>query len=172
MRSFAWARFALLAGLVLIMGASCSTATRRTVTASADEAPILPHPTLLEGKLGATVCSFNNQPVVLMDSAVLVSTDAEIIISHEQTHARRMREYRGGCWPFLIRYVKDTTFSADEEFIAYCAEGRFAINRNRSPEFAWRRIQDIMRTRYGRTLTAKDNCLYEEGNPITKGEGK
>lgn len=167
--SFAWARFVLLAGLVLTMGSSCSLATTTRI-ATGQEAPVLPHPTLLSGNLGVTTCSYNNLPVILMDSAVLVSPDAEIILAHEQKHASRMRAYLGGCFGFLLRYRGDTAFRADEEFIAYCAEGQFALRRNRSPEFAWARIKEAMLVRHDRLLGSQDNCLFREV-PTLKEEG-
>jgi hypothetical protein len=146
----------IIGTLGMCMG--CAQTVRRM------EVPVMPYPTLQNQNLGQTTCSFNNMPVVLMDSIVLVSPDAEIILEHEQTHARRINAYKGGCWPFMLRYAKDSAFRADEEFIAYCAEGRFALSRNRAPEYAWQRIADIMLQRHNRLLTAKDNCLYE-GTP-------
>jgi hypothetical protein len=137
---------------VALLLAACATAT------TPREAPVLMHPTL-PLNLGQTICSFNNQPVVLMDSAVLVAPEIEIIMVHEQTHARRMQAHKGGCHAFALRYRTDSVFRVQEEMAAYCAEGQFALTRNRSAESAWGRIQFIMRERYGVRLTDAQNCL-------------
>lgn len=141
----------------LLLGA-CTAAVAKM------EAPVLVHPTL-PTNLGQTVCSFNNQPVVLMDSVVLAGNEAEIIMVHEQTHAQRMREYKGGCFVYITRYAQDSAFRAREELLAYCAEARFAITRNRNAQYAWDRIKYIMKERYHVRLNDQDNCVYQSWTP-------
>jgi hypothetical protein len=144
--------------LVALLLAACTAAiTQRG-------APIMMYPTL-PTNLGQTVCSFDNQPVVLMDSAVLTSNEAEIILVHEQTHAQRMRAYRGGCWVFTKRYRTDSAFRVKEEIAAYCAEGRFAMERGRNAESAWQRIKFVMRENFNVRLTEAENCLFQSWTP-------
>lgn len=123
-------------------------------------APIIARP--MNGDLAQTVCSWNNLPVIFGDTAILGSADEEIVMEHERVHAARMVAYRGGCWPYLYRYSSDRQFKVAEEMAAYCAEGRFAMSRNRNPAMVWERIKGVMQQRYDTLLTKKDNCLYEE----------
>lgn len=141
-----------IAAFVLLAG--CSGAMRL----DNPETPVMPG-SLLPSRAGATICAYNNLPIVLVDSGLLASKDGEIVLVHEQVHAARMRAYRGGCWPFTQRYNRDRTFRALEELAAYCAEGRFAIRRNRDPELAWQRI--VLALAKDTALTERDNCLYE-----------
>lgn len=134
---------------------ACAT---RLPLAGSYAAPVLAHE-MRPGRLGETVCAWNNLPIVLVDSAVLRSEDAEIILVHEQTHASRALAYRGGCWPYLRRYLEDKAFRVGEELTAYCAEGRFAISRNRDPVAAWARIKWAVSR--DTILNDKQNCLYD-----------
>ena len=142
-------------GLVLAL-AGCAGCTNAIYVA-----PIIPRP-LPGTELAMTVCSWNNLPVIFGDTAIMGTADEEIVMEHERVHARRMKAYRGGCWPYLYRYNKDRQFKIREEMAAYCAEGRFAMARNRNPEALWQRIQGIMAQRYDTVLTSRHNCLYEE----------
>jgi hypothetical protein len=144
--------------LLALLLAACTAAIAQR------ESPVMVYPTL-PTNLGQTVCSFNNQPIVLMDSAVLASNEAEIILVHEQTHAQRMRDYRGGCWVFINRYRTDSAFRVKEEMAAYCAEGRFAMERNRNAEYAWMRIKQVMREKFNVRLAESENCLFQSWTP-------
>jgi hypothetical protein len=148
---------------LLLLLTACAVAVR-------PEPPILAQ-TTLPYNLALTVCSLNNQPVVLIDSAVFHSPDGEIVLLHERVHAERMAAYKGGCWPFMLRYRADSAFRVREEFAAYCAEGEYAIRRNRQAVYAWERIVQTMRERYGVRLTPQQNCLFESWLPDTSSNG-
>lgn len=126
-------------------------------------APIIPSGGLPPGRAAETRCSFNNLPVIAADPEVLLSAHAELMIRHEYTHAASMIAYRGGCWAYLRRYTRDRLFRIREEMAAYCAEGRLALERNRSPDSAWERIVRSMAA--DTVLTDKDNCLFDPGPP-------
>jgi hypothetical protein len=121
--------------------------------------PILAQETLADGKYGITVCSWNNQPVSLIDPRVLTEPYAPFVIAHEMKHAADMRANKGGCWPFLHRYNADSAFMRAAEFRAYCAEGQLAISQNRNPLEVWLRIKKEMLF-YGLVLADSDNCLF------------
>ena len=123
-------------------------------------AAILVHPTM-PSALATTTCTFNNLPVILVDSQTVASQDFEIVLAHEQVHADRAYAYRGGCWPFMYRIARDKTFRVREQFVAFCEAGKFAITRNRNPESVWTYIVNVMRP--DTVLTERDNCLYEDG---------
>lgn len=148
---------AALLFLLTACGSGCTAAM--TLTAPY-EAVILKHPTMPRA-LATTTCSLNNLPIILVDSATWDSPDLEIVLAHEKVHADRAFAYRGGCWPFMYRIARDTAFRAHEQFVAFCAAGRFAMKRNRNPETVWQYIVNVMRP--DTTLTDKDNCLYEPG---------
>lgn len=124
-----------------------------------EEAPIIVMP-LFEGRAAQAVCSLNNMAVVVVDTATPMSFHAEFTYYHEHVHVIDMRAYPGGCWPFIYRYNRDRMFRIKAEMKAYCAEGRFAMRRNRRPDDLWKYIVDAMA---GDTvLTEKDNCLYKD----------
>jgi hypothetical protein len=147
--------------LLLVVG--CSGCVRPIVSSdqTAFPAPVLLHPTMPQS-LAVTTCSLNNRPVVLMDSSVWHSEQREMVLVHEQTHAQRAVAYRGGCWPFMYRIARDRDFRLREQLVAFCAAGRFAIQRNKNPESMWTYIVNVM-AGMDTLLTEKDNCLYEPG---------
>lgn len=115
-----------------------------------------------DGAYGRTICSWNNLPVIEIRPEILASPDAAILIKHEQVHAERMKAYKGGCWPFIYRYAKDTAFRRVEQMAAYCAMGKVAIEMNRNPEEVWNHIKNVMAVNHSVSLGKKDNCLYLE----------
>ena len=127
------------------------------------EAAIIVDDSLLEkaGKLAVTGCAWNNKPYIVADDSALESYEGESLIRHEQAHVRQAVAFRGGCWPFHARYVKDSAFKANVEYEAYCEQGQFLMRRNRSAEDLWERIRQTMIYRYG--VANPKNCLYEEG---------
>lgn len=111
--------------------------------------------------LAVTTCSLNNVPIIRIDSTVWHSQDREMVLVHEDVHAQRAYRYRGGCWPFMYRIARDKTFRVTEQFLAFCAAGRYAITRNHNPEAVWTYIVNVMIQ--DTVLTPKDNCIYTEG---------
>lgn len=85
MRSFAWARFALLAGVVLLMGASCSFATRRTVTTDTNwKTYLIPgEPDSLNA--AETFCE-NGRPVIRVKREMQDPDSIRAIWEHERVH--------------------------------------------------------------------------------------
>jgi hypothetical protein len=142
---------------ILLLLAGCSGCTR-TVAANHYAAPIIKAQTMPMA-LATTRCSLNNLPIILVDSATWDSPDLEIVITHEEVHARRAYAYRGGCWPYMYRIVEDKAFRAREQMLAFCVAGRFALTRNRNPKTLWRYTVDVMAQ--DSALTFRDNCLYE-----------
>jgi hypothetical protein len=122
------------------------------------DAAIIQGPTMPMA-LATTRCSLNNLPLIIVDSTTWESRDIEIVLAHEAVHAARAFAYRGGCWPYMYRIVRDRDFRAREQLIAYCAAGRFAVRRNRNPVAAWDLIVDSMAP--DSVLTSKNNCLFE-----------
>ncbi len=135
MRRLAWARFALLAGVVLIMGASCSFATRRTVTTDTTWSPFL-QPGLPDStNLAETSCE-NGRVVVrkddqgIMKQATLTGLTEQqafrAVWEHERTHVEDLHtnpalsceQNAGLMWGSPPRY-------AFAEARAYCAELRY-----------------------------------------------
>lgn len=108
------------------------------------------------------VCSWNNLPLIKVWPQVLASNDVEILLAHERQHSDDAYAYRGGCWPWMYRFQKDTVFQKRAQLRAYCTQGRAAIERNRNPEQVWSYIKAVMLEVYGDTLTKFQNCLYEE----------
>ncbi len=125
---------------------------------------ILLYPTMPENR-AVTSCSLNNEPVVLMDSLTWHSLEyREMTIRHEEDHAVRAKNHPGGCWPYMRRMSRDKTFRVREQLHAFCVAGRFAMTRNRTAESLWLEIVAAMAP--DTVLTAKDNCIYTEGNRL------
>lgn len=144
--------------LFLLLTAACSGCSRAVTATTTFEPVILRYPTMPRA-LATTSCSMNNLPIIFVDSLTWESPDLEIVLRHEEVHARRAYAYRGGCWPFMYRINKDKAFRAKEQLVAFCVAARFALKRNRNPEDLWAYIINVMRP--DTTLLAKDNCLYE-----------
>lgn len=71
---------------------------------------------------GVTVCSQDNQPVIVLQEGV-AGTDVEaIVLVHEMTHVRQNLAYKGGCKEFSKRYNRDSVFRMKMETEAYCAQ--------------------------------------------------
>lgn len=151
-----------LNGFLLLIGLSAACSGCTSVITAAYTPVVLLHPTMPQA-LAITTCSLNNQPIVLIDSAVWYSMERETVLAHEQVHAERAARYRGGCWPFMYRIKRDQAFRVREQLLAFCAAGRFAITRNRSPESMWLYIVNVMRP--DTLLTDRDNCLYQPWEP-------
>lgn len=140
--------------LLIALLTGCATTP---VTLSTTAPIVVGH--LWPAKYGETYCSWNNLPIVSVDSTILDSPEAEIIIAHERAHVESIQAYKGGCWPYLYRYNQDKAFRAREELKAQCAAGKAAMARNRNPIQFWDYITRVLQP--DTLLTSKDNCLYE-----------
>lgn len=143
---------------LVLTACSCSQAVSLSHAATAADFVIL-RDSLPPEKGAVTICSWNNQPFVVVDYRTLGSVDDEALIVHEATHVRQARATKGGCWPYLYHYAHDSAFKAQTEFEAYCEEGRFLLTRNRDPRQVWAHIALVMWQRYGMKA---DNCIFEE----------
>jgi hypothetical protein len=146
-----------LTTLLLVVGCSGCVKPMLSSNQTPIEAPVLLHPTMPHS-LAVTTCSLNNRPIVLIDSAVWHSEQREMVLVHEQVHVQRALAYRGGCWPFMYRYKSDSAFKSRIELEAYCAWGRWLMERDREPMALWARIDSLMQTKYAAKVP---NCLYE-----------
>lgn len=145
--------------ILLLLLSACSGCTRAMVKAEGTYEAAIIQGTTMPQAFATTRCTLNNLPLIVIDSATWVGPDVEIVLRHEETHAQRAYEYRGGCWPYMYRIARDKAFRAQEQLLAFCEAARFAMKRNRNPESAWEYIVNVMRP--DSTLTSKDNCLYQ-----------
>ena len=126
MRKYAWARFALLAGVVLIMGASCSFATRRTVTTDTNwSAFVRPGPTD-EGNAAETFCD-NGRPVVRVANYENLSyTEMRAVWEHERVHVEDLQaDSTKTCEQNAVEQWGSPPKYAFTEARAYCAEMKY-----------------------------------------------
>jgi hypothetical protein len=126
MRRLAWARFALLAGVVLIMGASCSFATRRTVTTDTNwSAFVVPGPTD-EGNAAETFCD-NGRPVVRVNNYQKLSREEiRSIWEHERTHVEDLQaDPAKSCEQNAVERWGSPPRYAFAEARAYCSEIKY-----------------------------------------------
>jgi hypothetical protein len=131
MRSPAWARFALLAGLVLTMGASCSVATRRTVTTDTNWSLfVVPGPTD-EGNAAETFCDNNGRAVVrVSDYDKLSRTEMRAIWEHERHHVEDLQaDPKKSCDQNAFEQWGSPARYAFAEARAYCAEMKYRHNK-------------------------------------------
>lgn len=126
MRRLAWARFALLSGVVLIMGSSCSFATRRTVTTDTNwSAFVVPGPTD-EGNAAETFCD-NGRPVVRVNNYDKLSREEmRSIWEHERNHVEDLQaDSSKTCEQNAVEQWGSPPRYAFAEARAYCSELKY-----------------------------------------------
>lgn len=114
--SLAWCGMVALT-IILINCIGCTSAVY--------EAPII-NGMLTPPKLGTTVCSENNQPVIVISEMPIPQELRSVVVYHEQIHARQMRS---GCKAFAFRFRNDKTFRVANELEAYCQSVPFAVRQ-------------------------------------------
>lgn len=144
--------------LVLLFLTACSGCTS-AVTASQFRPAVL-RDSLPDGKLAVTACAENNVPYIVHDYSTQGTAAEEGIRVHEMDHVMLAIKTPGGCRRFVARYRADSAFRVEVELSAYCAQGRWLVERNRDPLEVWEGIAETMRMRYG--ATDLKNCLYEQ----------
>ena len=88
-----WARFVLLAGLALVMGASCSTATRRTVTTPFNLKEYLRPGEVPNTALAVTYCGSDGKPVVhIGDYENKTHDEIQELWEHERRHVEQLHQ--------------------------------------------------------------------------------
>jgi hypothetical protein len=143
---------------LLLFALGCSGCSRAIVGTSG-YVPAIVRDSLPPGKGAVTVCAENNVPYVVLDWATKGTDMDEANREHDMVHVRQIMAYRGGCWPFMYRYKSDSAFKSRIELEAYCAWGRWLMERDREPMALWARIDSLMQTKYA---TKANNCLYED----------
>lgn len=90
-------------------------------------APIITMP-LAPQMAGATRCSDNNLPVILIQVGI-TSDQREAAIVHEMVHVRQMNAHIGGCKGAFKHALTNKAFRVSQEKEAYCEEARWAWKR-------------------------------------------
>lgn len=82
-------------------------------------APIITMP-LHPGIYGATRCSDNNLPVILVSPGLSPEQKEEVLV-HEKVHVRQMVSHVGGCKQAFMHALGNKRFRVSQEREAYCA---------------------------------------------------
>jgi hypothetical protein len=147
------------AALFPLLLAACS-GCRASLPSSSQTAfkPAILRDSLPQGKLAITACAENNVPYIVHDYSTQGTAAEEGIRVHELDHVRFALATPGGCRRFVARYRTDSAFKIQVELEAYCAQGRWLVERNHDPQEVWEGIERTLRVLYG----ARDvkNCLY------------
>jgi hypothetical protein len=139
----------------------CSGCSSAALTATSVFRPAILRDSLPDGKLAVTACAENNVPYIVHDYSTQGQAIEEAIRVHEMDHVRMAVATPGGCRRFVARYRADSAFKVQVELSAYCAQGRWLVERNHDPSEVWLGIERTLRSLYG--ATGIKNCLYDEG---------
>lgn len=135
MRMIAWVRFALLVGVVLIMGASCSIATsgasRRTTPTPDLKEYVIPGDAP-SGVLAATFCQNGRAVTQISGRDTLPAILLEEIWEHEWVHIQQLQANpRQTCEETAQERWSNPLFYATDEANAACAQIRWAYYKAR-----------------------------------------
>ena len=136
MRKVAWARFVLLTGLVLTMGASCSVAvsSRATILPTAEMEKYVVPGEVPEEALAITTCQNGRVVVHIRNQDSLPPLLLREIWEHEVVHVRQLSEHKDWtCEQHMMQQFSDPVVFMRNESLAACAQIRWAFYNAKLP---------------------------------------
>jgi hypothetical protein len=145
---------------LLLISVGCSGCAPTIGATAFHFRPAILRDSLPDGKLAVTACAENNVPYIVHDYSTQGQAIEEAIRVHEMDHVYKAVATPGGCRRFVARYRADSAFKVQVELSAYCAQGRWLVERNHDPKEVWEGIARTLEMLYG--ATGIKNCLYNE----------